>query len=350
MEVKLRVRRQNEQTGHQPQWQEYQVEVDEHGTVLDALIHIREYVDETLSVRCSCRSQICGSCGMQINHQMALGCKTKVRDVVSDDGVITVEPMGNMGVVKDLVTDLEPFWGKVRQIKPYLQPDHQPEREYIVPFEDMESVKGAMACIMCGLCVAACNSMEVNPQFIGPAALAKNWRFLADPRDAAAKERLEYVSQPNGIWDCTHCFYCVEVCPKGVAPMELIVDTRRMAMEAGITDNNGSRHSQAFVDTVSAYGRLDETKVAIRSVSGIGELLQFAGVGWRSFWRGKVPLRMKTIPGVHHVRRIFQQLETGPEAQRQKKKRRAMPHPSATALVGELTAPVQIPPRKDEPK
>ncbi|MBX6351494.1 MAG: succinate dehydrogenase iron-sulfur subunit [Clostridia bacterium] len=309
MEVTLRVFRFNPETDERPRWQEYRVTVEDYATVLDALIEVRESVDETLALRCSCRSHICGSCAMRINRRSGLACKTKVREVADADGVVTVEPMATMRVIKDLVVDLEPFFDKVRAVEPYLQPaGPPPEREYIASHEDMENVKGAQACILCGACVSACTVMEVDGSFLGPTALAKAWRFVADPRDAADEKRLTALSGPGGIWDCTHCFMCVEVCPKGVAPMERILDLRRRAMEAGLTDNNGSRHSQAFVDSISESGWLDETKVAIRSTSGPLELLGWAPVGIRSFVRGKVPLRHYKRPGAEHVKRIFRRL------------------------------------------
>ncbi|MBX5476091.1 MAG: succinate dehydrogenase iron-sulfur subunit [Clostridia bacterium] len=311
MKVTLRVKRYDPERDRSPRWQEYSVEVEDYATVLDALIKVREEVDESLALRCSCRSHICGSCAMRINHKGGLACKTKLAEVAEDGGEVVVEPAGNLPVIKDLVVDLVPFFDKVRAVDPYLQPaGPPPEREYIASNEDMENVKGAMACIMCGACVSDCTVLEVDKDFLGPAALAKAWRFVADPRDAADEQRLGALSERNGIWDCTHCFMCVEVCPKDVKPMERILDLRRRAMEAGFKNNNGSRHSDAFVETIRESGRLDETKVAIKSTSGIGELLSWSGVGLRSFLHGKVPLSNKPIPGAEHVRKIFDKLET----------------------------------------
>lgn len=310
MEVTLSVQRFNPEAQPSAWWQDYTVEVPEHGTVLDALLAVREEQDETLTLRCSCRSHICGSCTMRINGRSGLGCKTKIhaaRERLRPGEPIRVQPAGNMPIIKDLAVNLEGFFDKVKAVTPYLQPTGpEPEREYIVPNEAMLTVREAMACILCGACVSACNSLEVEPRFLGPAALAKAWRFTEDPRDGRATERLSYLSAvPGGIWDCTHCFACVEVCPKDVKPMERILELRRRSMEAGFTDNNGSRHSQAFVDSISRSGQLDETRVAMRSVRGPSELLEWTPVGVKSFFRGKVPLRHKAIPGALRIKAIF---------------------------------------------
>lgn len=321
MEVTLSVQRHNPVAQPDTWWQEYTVDVPEHATVLDALLTVRDEQDETLTLRCSCRSHICGSCTMKINGKSALGCKTKIRKAlerIGPDGPIRIQPAGNMRVIKDLAVDLEGFFDKVKAVEPYLQPTGpEPKREYIVPNEAMLTVREAMACILCGACVSECNSLEVEPRFLGPAALAKAWRFTEDPRDGRDHHRLSYLSSVRGgIWDCTHCFACVEVCPKDVAPMERILELRRRAMEAGFTDNNGSRHSQAFVDTIARSGRLDEARVAVRSLRGPSELLEWTGVGVKSLLRGKVPLRHKAIPGALRIKAIFRAAEAAGSAAR----------------------------------
>ena len=147
-------------------------------------------------------------------------------------------------------------WKKIRRVTPWLLPEGDPpEREYIVPKESMVDVTQTMACIQCGACVSDCLSMEVDPEFIGPAALAKAYRFVGDPRDGQQFERLKDLSEdPHGIYDCTHCFNCIEACPKGVAPMSQIMRLRRIAgSDHHIDDrNNGHRHEQAFVTLVRA--------------------------------------------------------------------------------------------------
>jgi succinate dehydrogenase / fumarate reductase iron-sulfur subunit len=128
-----------------------------------------------------------------------------------------------------------------------------------------------MACIQCGACVSDCLAMEVDPLFIGPAALAKSYRFVGDPRDAEQFERLKDLAEdPHGIYDCTHCFKCIEACPKGVAPMNQIMRLRRRAGDDHhINDrNNGNRHERTIVTLIHDYGLLHEAEMLPRSYGG----------------------------------------------------------------------------------
>ena len=152
MEVNLRVRRYDpEAENPEPYWQEFPVSLEEHSTVLDALIKVREEVDGSLSLRCSCRSSICGSCVVRINGHACLACKTQASDAVDQEGTIVVEPPGVMPVIKDLVVDFKLFWDKIMEVEPYLQPqDAQPEEEYIASNESMLHLSAVTSCIMCG--------------------------------------------------------------------------------------------------------------------------------------------------------------------------------------------------------
>ena len=194
---------------------------------------------------------------MRINGKPALACHTHLDEAAetAPDGAIVVEPMGNMPVLKDLIVDMDAVhWKKIQRVTPWLLPEGDPpEREYVVPPESMIDVTQTMACIQCGACVSDCLSMEVDPLFIGPAALAKAYRFVGDPRDGQQYERLKDLAEdPHGIYDCTHCFNCIEACPKGVAPMSQIMRLRRIAgADHEINDrNNGHRHEKAFVKNI----------------------------------------------------------------------------------------------------
>jgi succinate dehydrogenase / fumarate reductase iron-sulfur subunit len=281
---------------------------------------------------------------VKVNGQSTLACKTKVQEAQdqatrSADGdlhaPIVVEPMGNMPVIKDLITDMESVhWKKIRQVTPWLQPEGPPpEREYIVPAEAMLDVTQSMACIQCGACVSACLSMEVDPEFIGPAASAKAYRFVGDPRDGMRHERLNELAQdPHGIYDCTHCFQCVDACPKGVAPMDQIMRLRRLATDAeGIDDpNNGRRHEAAFTKIIERKGTLDESLLLQESYaagirgklmptrSAIVGLIGSLPTALRGIRTGKMRSLRKLIPGVHaklpgdaqeHVKRIYSHAE-----------------------------------------
>ena len=165
MDVTLRIRRYDPEVENpEAYWQDFPVSVDDKATVLDALIKIREEVDGTLSLRCSCRSSICGSCAMRINGHAGLACKIQAASAINDDSTIVVEPAGVMKVVKDLVVDFELFWDKIMQVEPYLQPQGKaPEGEYIASNESMRHLSGVTACIMCGACVSDCTVLEVDP-------------------------------------------------------------------------------------------------------------------------------------------------------------------------------------------
>ncbi len=274
-EYTLKVRRYQPESGEGAYWEEFKVDLDPSLSVLDGILQAKDRDDGSLSVRCSCRAAICGSCGMKVNGQSGLGCKTQigeaqelaekkasVGEAVEGTPPIVVEPMGNMPVIKDLITDMEStHWKKIRRVTPWLLPHGDPpEREYVVEPESMIDITQSMACIQCGACVSSCLSMEADPDFIGPAALAKAYRFVGDPRDAETVERLHDLAEdPHGIYDCTHCFSCIDACPKGVAPMDQIMRLRRKAGEEGIEDpNSGHHHELAFVEIIEKKGTLDE--------------------------------------------------------------------------------------------
>src|SRR3982751_497395 len=277
----LKIRRYDPESGQPAYWADYDVELPPERSVRDGTLQVKDREDASLAIRCSCRAAICGSCGVRINGRSALACNTRIGGAAgpAPNGAITVEPMGNMPVVKDLVTDMEAVhWKEVRRVVPWLVPAEEPPegQEYIVPAEAMLDVTQAMACIHCGVCVSACLSLEVDPEFVGPAALAKAYRFVGDPRDAHEEERLKDLAEdPHGIYDCTHCFACVEVCPKDVAPMDQIMRLRRRATgDFGIKDSNaGYGHEHAFVNLIEKYGTLPESQLLPRSF-GQGSLIR----------------------------------------------------------------------------
>ena len=320
MDVTLRVQRFDpEAADSKPYWEDFQLAIEDSGTVLDALIKVREDTDGTFSLRCSCRSSICGSCAMRINGHAGLACKIQARAVMQD-GVITIEPAGNMPVIKDLVVDFDLFWDKIMEVEPYLKHEGpEPETEYIASNEAMLHLSGVTACIMCGACVSDCTVMEVDPSFLGPAALAKAYRFTADPRDGdengVSEDRLEELTKPSGMWDCTRCMECVQVCPKGVAPMDRIMALRDQAMEAGFHNTNGARHTEAFSDSVEHSGWLDELRLVPKSLgmTNVSALIGYAPIAIQALTHGKMPpIIHKKIDKARNVQKIFDKVE-GPK-------------------------------------
>ena len=332
----LKIRRYDPESGEAAYWQDFDVELDPERSVLDGILKVKDDEDASIGIRCSCRAAICGSCGVKINGQSKLACNTRISDAAAraSNGAIVVEPMGNMPVLKDLIVDMDAVhWKKVQRIVPWLLPEGDPpEREYIVDAEAMIDVTQSMACIQCGVCVSACLSLEVDPEFIGPAALAKAYRFVGDPRDAHTKERLEDLADdPHGIYDCTHCFACIEVCPKDVAPMSQIMRLRRHATaDYGIKDrNNGYGHEKAFTDIVEKYGTLHEAQLLPRSYgqgslvrsqtdpSSLKQLAEALPTVLNGLRSGKVSplkvLRHPKLPDQDQVRRIYHAIESKDE-------------------------------------
>src|SRR3954469_22462306 len=320
-EYTLRIRRYTPESGEAAHWQDYTIDLDGHRSVLDGILQAKDREDGSIGIRCSCRAAICGSCGVRINGKPNLACHTHLDHAFENaaEGVITVEPMGNMPVLKDLIVDMDAVhWSKMQRVTPWLLPQGDPpEREYIVPQEAMIDITQTMACIQCGACVSDCLSMEVDPLFIGPAALAKAYRFVGDPRDGQHYERLKNLSEdPHGIYDCTHCFNCIEACPKGVAPMSQIMRLRRLSGKQGIEDrNNGHRHEMAFVKNIERNGLLHEADLLPDSYGGkfhpraVPELLDSLPVITRAVMRRKVTPKgalWHSHKASKEVKRIFQ--------------------------------------------
>ena len=148
MEALIKVKRYNPEESEETYFQDYSIDVAEDSTILDSLIKIREEQDGTLSLRCSCRASICGSCSMRVNGSAKLVCKTRVKEISPDGEAITIEPMGNFKVIKDLVTEMDSFWSKMKSVDPYVKTSFEPEAEHIASNESMTHLLGVMNCIM----------------------------------------------------------------------------------------------------------------------------------------------------------------------------------------------------------
>ncbi len=202
--------------------QDYEIETNRFSTVLDGLLNIKAANDPTLAVRYSCRMGICGSCGMVINGRPSLACEKNVWNSAKN-GSIEISPMLGHPLLKDLVTDFDDFFERHILTNPYLfrtdlSEKYNPTKEYPQTKEQLNKFLPFSYCIMCGLCVDACPVINTNPSFVGPQALSQVYRYYADSRDEAGKDRLEHVDLLNGVWDCEFSGSCSEVCPKGVDP------------------------------------------------------------------------------------------------------------------------------------
>ncbi len=319
MRITVRIQKFNPEKDTQPYERDYRLDIAWRGkTVLDTLFQIKDELDGTLTFRYSCRSSICGSCCMVINGQEKLACQTMVVNEIRKHGQVLIRPLKSAPPIKDLAVDMEPFWRKVKQVTPWLEAEGYDEKSPmpVVNQQDMGAFHNVDACIMCGACVSACSSHEVSNGFIGPAALAKAFRFVADPRDQSKQARLESLNGDHGIWDCTRCNFCVEVCPKDVQPMEAIIRLRRAAIRQGVEPTVGSRHITAFTQVVRQEGILNESllpaKMLLRDPI---RLLRSLPLAIKMLFRGKLPNPFKSpIEGIAAVRKIFDARAKGGES------------------------------------
>ncbi len=217
--ITLEVTRYSPEGDEEPRQQEFEVPYREDWVILDALNHIKDQIDGSLSYRWSCRMGICGSCGMMVNGEPTLTCATFLHSYLP--GPIRVEPLRYFPVVRDLVIDMNDFLVKLQKVNPWIvREEEKPleEGEYLQSPEQLDTFKQFSMCINCMLCYSACPVYGLDKEFIGPAAIALAQRYNLDSRDQGADDRLNVLSQHEGIWDCTFVGECTRVCPKKVDP------------------------------------------------------------------------------------------------------------------------------------
>jgi succinate dehydrogenase iron-sulfur subunit len=291
MEVALKIWRFDSRTGER-KLETYEVEAPDWATLLDILDIIKDRVDGTLSYRKSCRMMICGSCGMRMDGAAVLACKTRMWDIAQAGHVPVISAMGNLPIVKDLVVDMTPFWDKMRAVRPWVEPGYDRPldgREHVISQERMNVIHKEALCINCGCCVSECNAMEADPEFLGPQALAKGFRFVGDARDAQKLDRLEDLNGEHGIWECTRCYFCNERCPKGVDPRDAIAKLGAESIKEGIDDDMGAKHAEWFVTSAETTGWLRETEL-VPKTQGIVSSIKQMKFAMRLARHGKVPL------------------------------------------------------------
>jgi fumarate reductase iron-sulfur subunit len=218
-QIALEVTRFSPERDKTPTVQSFDVPLRKEWVVLDALNYIKDKVDGSLSFRWSCRMGVCGSCGMMVNGEPKLTCATFLTDYAP--GPVRVEPLKNFPVMRDLIVEITDFLEKLSKVKPWIiRRKEKPvsEGEYLQTPEELDTFKQFSMCINCLLCYAACPVYGLDPLFAGPAALALAQRYNMDSRDEGKNERLDILSQHDGIWGCTFVGECTEVCPKHVDP------------------------------------------------------------------------------------------------------------------------------------
>ncbi len=209
--------------GARPRWQRYEVPWREDMSVLEALQHVKDHLDGSLTFRWSCRMAICGSCGMMVNGEPVLACQAFLRDLAP--GPVRIEPLQHVPVLRDLVVDQDGFLDKLEAVRPWLvprEPRTLAQGPYAQTPAQMAAYHAYSQCINCQLCHAACPQVGLDPEFLGPAALALLHRYNADSRDQGWAARADVANAEQGVWGCTLVGYCSQVCPKGVDPAHAI--------------------------------------------------------------------------------------------------------------------------------
>jgi fumarate reductase iron-sulfur subunit len=210
--------------------------VPRHGsqTVLDVVTHIQRHLDPTLSYRFACRVGMCGSCAMTVNGKPRWTCRTHV-DKVAADGRLTIGPLANLPVVKDLVADMREFFDKWARARGRFEPTAtraEPFAKVDPRSPEREEADAGIECIGCGICYAACDVVAWNRDYLGPAALNRAWTLVNDARDGGQPVRLAAVAGDAGCHSCHTLMSCTELCPKKLSPTRSIAGLKRATLKA----------------------------------------------------------------------------------------------------------------------
>ena len=251
--MRLKVFRFDRETG-ESRYDTFEIETSEGITVLSALFKVQEELDDSLAFRYSCRGAVCGSCAMLINKVPRLACRVRIESLLKGErkiklrpfqgmeesvswdpeSEVLVEPLPSLPKVKDLIVDMDKFFEFYRAVEPTLKPTSTPpERERLMQPDAVKELEKYTNCILCAACVSVCPVSGKEKDFLGPAALAKLYRFHIDPREADSESRLMLANSKSGWWGCEFHANCRAVCPKGVPPVEGIGRARREIKKSG---------------------------------------------------------------------------------------------------------------------
>jgi succinate dehydrogenase / fumarate reductase iron-sulfur subunit len=223
--IAFHIRRFTPEKDEQPYIQSFSVPVRAGMTVLEGLHYIKEHLDQSLAWRYSCRMGVCGSCGMLLNGRPTLACNTQILDIARRE--LTVGPLPNFDIVRDLVPDLTTMFNKHLNLMPFIHREDEnevnnPAGEYYQTPEDLEQYLQFSYCIKCGCCMAACPTLATDVRYLGPMPLTQAYRYNADTRDGGKKQRLDRSGVSSGVYRCHYAGECSRVCPKGVDPAKAI--------------------------------------------------------------------------------------------------------------------------------
>ncbi|MEL0132143.1 MAG: succinate dehydrogenase/fumarate reductase iron-sulfur subunit [Rhodobiaceae bacterium] len=211
------------------EWESFTVPRQPSQTVLDIVTWIQQEADPTLTYRFACRVGMCGSCAMMVNDEPRWTCRTHVGRVVKD-GAISIAPLRNLPVIKDLATDMDPFFDKWVKAEATHHPSAGRHDDFAAVLPDDEQRVEASAgieCINCAVCYAACDTVAGNPDYLGPAALQRAWTLYNDSRDDAGDAILDAVSAQGGCHSCHSMGSCTHYCPNDLDPMGAIAGLKR---------------------------------------------------------------------------------------------------------------------------
>ncbi|MDR3478730.1 MAG: succinate dehydrogenase iron-sulfur subunit [Gammaproteobacteria bacterium] len=233
--MRFSIYRYNPETDEKPYMKDYDVDVVEHDChmVLDALLAIKNHMDDTLTFRRSCREGVCGSDGMNINGKNGLACTLSLDSMKEP---VVIRPLPGLPVTRDLVVDMTQFYEQYDKVQPFLQnSDPLPAKERLQSPTDRAKLDGLYECILCACCTTSCPSFWWNPdKFVGPAGLLQAYRFIADSRDTEMDERLADLTDPFSVFRCRGIMNCVDVCPKGLNPTKAINHIKELMLEKSV--------------------------------------------------------------------------------------------------------------------
>jgi len=315
-ELYFRIFRFNPDKDQTHYFDEYKVSLEKGTTILRAIHYIKDNMEPKLAYRFYCQAGICGSCAVKVNGVSKLACTTQVWDELEntkEPNIITIEPLSNFKVMRDMIIDYDPVISKLEKYQSWVTPDKTPEefgkKEYVISEEDFKVIEPATDCILCAACYSECSIMDVNKDFISPLVILKSYRMNNDSRDVETLSRLKLVNKDHGVWDCTHCYRCVEACVKDIPIMDAIHGLRNESFKRNLKNTEGYRHAAAFEQDIKSTGRLNEATIILKT-KGLFGAMSMIPFSIKMALKGRVPnLIVKKIPGIKSVRRILSKIK-----------------------------------------
>jgi succinate dehydrogenase / fumarate reductase iron-sulfur subunit len=318
-DVTFRVFRFNPQVDSKPYFDDYTIPVERGITVLRSLNYIKEHIDGSVSFRAFCQAGICGSCGMRVNGLSQLACTTQVWDVLAksrEPGIIKVEPLRNLPLIKDLIVDMDPLVDKMKKYSNWVDstmPEVQMgKKEFLISEKEFLRYDKATDCILCASCVSECSILRANKEYVSPAVLLKSYRMNVDSRDSIHEQRLAELVKDHGVWDCTHCYRCQESCVKSIPIMDAIHGIREDAIESrGVKDTSGAKHAEAFMSDIEKKGKLIEATLPIRTNGVVWTLQNLLPMAMKMIMKRRTPPPpplVKSAKGIKIFREMFREM------------------------------------------